>query len=148
MSPWVQVPRGVPGGAQVPALTVVELVVGLLLGAVGRDPVDLHAHEGIHDGAALVPVQLGQLLGCDHLWHRELGTRAQGPRGLRGTWVWGKDRCPQEKGRGWHLAGVGDGAGRREVADVTQWLTPAGFGDGVGVTQEKCHGWHTGAWTG
>lgn len=111
--------------------------MGLLFGTVGRDPVDLHTHKGIHNGAALVPVELGQLLCCDHLWHR-----GQGPWGARGTWVWGKDWCPQEKGCGWHLAGLGDTVKRREVADATQWLTPAGFGDRVGVTQ-KCCGWYS-----
>lgn len=120
-------PQGCPQGAQGAALTVVELVVGLLLGTVGRDPVDLHAHEGIHDGAALVPVELGQLLGCDHLG---TGTGHRGHvgvprRDLGGTW-WG-----------W---GHGES---REVADATQWLTAAGFGDRGGVTQEMCHGWHS-----
>lgn len=95
---------GVPGGAQVPALTVVELVVGLLLGAVSRDPVDLHAHKGIHDGAALVPVQLGQLLCCDHLWHRELGTRGQGPRGAQGDVGVGKGLVPPGE---WTWLGLG-----------------------------------------
>lgn len=94
---------GCPQGAQGAALTVVELVVGLLLGTVGRDPVDLHAHEGIHDGAALVPVELGQLLGCDHLGK---GTRAQGTCGR-----------PQ-KGPGCHLAGAGD------TVKGERWLMP------------------------
>lgn len=96
-----------------PALTVVELVVGLLLGTVGRDPVDLHAHKGIHDGAALVPVQLGQLLCCDHLWHRELGTRAQRPRGAWGNGGVGKGLLSPGEGT-WVALGWGWGHGENE----------------------------------
>lgn len=86
-------------------LTIVELVVGLLLAAVGWDAVDLHPHEGVHDGAPLLPVQLGQLLRRDHLG-------AEGAGGWRHRAPWGGG--PQEKGCGWHLAGSGDGVGRRE----------------------------------
>lgn len=106
--PWV--PRG-------PAvLTVVAPVAGLLLAAVGRHAVDLHPHEGVHDGAALLLVQLGQLLGRDDL-------RARGCRGLaarRGRW-------PRGKGQGWHMAGSGDRAGVPQEMGST-W---AGIGMGA-----------------
>ena len=108
--PRLGVPGAVPGagGRAVVArrsLTVVELVVGLLLAAVGRDAVDLHAHEGVHDGAALLPVQLGQLLRRDHL-----GTEGSGCMG-RGGW-----------GHGCHRAACGDRAGvpRRRDAGGTR----------------------------
>lgn len=76
------------------------------------------------------------------------GTGSWGPghsdhEGPGGTGVWGKDCCPQEKGRGWHLAGAGDTVKMREVADATQWLRLAEFGDRVGVTQENCQ---SGVW--
>lgn len=110
--PWV--PRGLV------ALTVVAPVAGLLLAAVGRHAVDLHPHEGVHDGAALLLVQLGQLLGRDDL-------RARGCRGLvarRGRW-------PRGKGQGWHMAGSGDRVG------VPQEMGSTWVGIGMGAVSPR-----------
>lgn len=126
--------HGVPGGPPTPtpgdwvprgpaALTVVAPVAGLLLAAVGRHAVDLHPHEGVHDGAALLLVQLGQLLGRDDL-------RARGCGGLaarRGRW-------PRGKGQGRRMAGSG-GRGRCPPGDG-QHLD----GHRDGVTQEQGRG--------
>lgn len=102
------------------ALTVVELVVGLLLAAVGRDTVDLHPHKGVHDGAPLLPVQFGQLLRRDHLGEAEGA----------GGWWHGAPRGdePQEKGHGWHMAGCGDRAGAPRRRDMDGTWSCMGMG--------------------
>lgn len=136
VSPGSGCPQGGwPGSGARRALTVVELVAGLLLGAVARDPVDLHPHEGVHDGAALLLLQLGQLLRRDHLgdtggtWvgvGAGLALPGDGTRVAQGSvWRWGA-----EEGGGWCHLGEGT------------WLIPAGSGDRVGVTQQKRHEWH------
>lgn len=45
------------------SLTIVEHIVRLPVGTVFGYPIDLHAHQRIHNGVGLLCVQLGQLLG-------------------------------------------------------------------------------------
>ena len=124
VSPWT-------GGRAVvawQALTVVEFVVGLLLAAVSRDAVDLHPHEGVHDGAPLLPVQLGQLLRCDHLGAEGAGASSTGHHGavgprrrdLGGTWVGARTGLTFPGEGSWPGMGMGTVSPKSRDIDGTQ----------------------------
>lgn len=106
------------------ALTVVGSVAGLVALAVAGDTVDLHPHQRVHDGAAGLPRQLGQLLRRDHLGTAGWGTVARGggpQEGRGGTWLGvGTGLVSLGEGTWWHMAGCGDGVGRMEVDGATQ----------------------------
>lgn len=124
----VQVSPGVPRGQHSPLLSL--WWVCCLAQSAGIPWISTRTKGSTME----LPLSLFSLGSCCAVITCGTGDRDHGRP--RGTWVWGKDWCPQEKGCGWHLAGLGDTVKRREVADATQWLTPAGFGDRVGVTQE------------